>query len=188
MLPAGGEVLESGRLVEVRWQGLADDVDELELLLLVGDGEPVALRLTDQLDGSTRSFLWRVPSLPACRARLRLRWGRDGVETEVEPSAPFAILSGTAAPHDRVCFREGELWVCRSDSGAEPVLDRDGRVTESGAGRGLSAVVESSPESAPDLVGSRRHGLADNRRRAVVAAVADPETSAHRPLTIPLRP
>lgn len=70
----------------------------------------------------------------------------------------------------------------------ELVLDDDDRVVEDAAGRELSAVLEWSPEIDHDLTRNRCHDSKTIGRRPVVAVVSDPETAAHLPLTIPLRP
>jgi hypothetical protein len=186
--PTGGDVVVSGQLVEVRWQALDDDVDEMELLLLIGDRDPLSLRLTRQIDGSSRSILWRVPNLPVSRARLRLRWGRDGVETEGEPSEPFTILLARTAPFESLRFRDGEWWVCRGSIVDEAALDRDGRVVASREGRAIVAVMSSESETSHDGVPDRCCSTVGVHRRPGGTVIADPETTAHRPLTIPLRP
>ncbi|MGD8441176.1 MAG: hypothetical protein PVG53_11605, partial [Holophagae bacterium] len=85
----------------------------------------------------------------------------DGVSmTDGVTSAPFSILLGTAAAHETVRVRDGELWICPGEGGVDPVIDRNDRVVGGAAGRGLRAVVEWSPEIDHGLARSHCHGPA----------------------------
>lgn len=98
--------LEPGEVVTVGWEGLPANVDELEFLLVIDDGEVV--RLTPQFMPSKGSFGWTVPNLTSHAAVLELRVGIAGVETVVAASDPFAIRGGARRAH--VEFRDGEWW------------------------------------------------------------------------------
>ena len=98
--------VEAGEVVTVGWEGLPANVDELEFLLVTGDGEPV--RLTPQLMPSNGSFGWTVPNLPSRAAVLELRAGIEGEETVLASSEPFVIRGAPRAAH--VEFRDGEWW------------------------------------------------------------------------------
>ena len=108
--PTGGEVLVAGSAVEIRWQGLATDIDEMELLLSVDDGRRSQLRLTPQLAPGLDRYVWVVPNLPTHHATLRLRVGRHGVEVEGEPGEPFAIIGRADIPATHLRLSGGEWW------------------------------------------------------------------------------
>jgi hypothetical protein len=112
-VPSGAAALTSGELVDVRWDPLPADVEELELLLVVDETATASVRLSPQLAGTTSSFQWRVPNLPGENARLRLRYGRGGREVEAEPSLPFAIHLRVGQPLEAVTFHRGEWWLTR---------------------------------------------------------------------------
>lgn len=116
--PRGGETLQGGQVVEVRFDGVPDDVEEMELLLIAGPERTIAFRLTEMFDPATRSFSWTVPNLVLPQASLVLRMGEDD-EREVEsaPSSPFAIEPSPSRAAARLDDRHGELWV--SDGGVE---------------------------------------------------------------------
>jgi len=186
--PETGTPVVAGQLVEVRWEQLPDEVDEMELLLEMNSGAVERLRLTPQLDGATRSYLWRVPNLVARGVRLRLRWGRDGVETEGEPSAPFSIRPDTTRPLDGVRFSRGEWWVGRGLADIEPVGKGHGGVVPPGADGSLTGVISMVTEVAPDGTGVRLHHPRDPSRRRGSDTPIGPGLDDHGPLTIPLRP
>lgn len=89
--------LTAGALVDVRWVSLCDaSANEVELVLSVDGGLTFPVRLTASLPPCASEFRWRVPSLPATRARLAVRGGVKGhPETErlAFVSGQFAILS-----------------------------------------------------------------------------------------------
>jgi hypothetical protein len=106
--PVFGTV-RAGETAKIEWQGLPRQVAELELLLTI-EGRKLPVRVTPQLAASAGVLLWRVPNLPSRRARLTIRYGLDGEETENAPSAPFEILPAAGEPPARLAFREGEWW------------------------------------------------------------------------------
>jgi hypothetical protein len=108
--PSAGAVVSPGELVEIRWSAPGRDVDELEILLILGDQARQALRLTPQLNPTTSSYLWTVPNLPATNARLVLRVGRKGHEEEDEPGPPFHIAGSDRSPLETLGFINGEWW------------------------------------------------------------------------------
>lgn len=115
--PRAGETLRGGQVVEVRFEGVPDDVDEMELLLIAGPDRSIAFRVTEMLDPATRSFPWTVPNLVLPQASLILRMGEEDLEHEAEPSAAFAIEPSPSRAVARLDYRHGELWV--SDGGIE---------------------------------------------------------------------
>lgn len=104
--------VEAGEVVTIGWEGLPANVDELEFLLVTGDGEPV--RLTPQLMPSNGSFGWTVPNLPSRAAVLELRAGIEGEEIVLALSEPFVIRGAPRAAH--IEFRDGEWWGNRARS------------------------------------------------------------------------
>ena len=118
--PAPGRVLRAGTSVKIRWTGVPEQTDELEILLWLGDGARDPLRLTGELDGRTRSFTWLVPNLPSARARLLVRYREEGLETEAEPGPSFLILPDLARPIEEVRRHDGELWLGGSLSPCAP--------------------------------------------------------------------
>lgn len=189
MAPDGGATLVAGELVEVRWQGLPVDVDEMELLLEVDHTAAVRVRLTPQLAAASRSYAWRVPNLPGRNACLRLRWGRGGVETEGEPSASFAILADPRAPFDGARFHRGEWWIAAAPfSPLELPWQGWSRVLDTSTGRPQPAAAAGVEELEPGSFNPRREPAATRAARRGAARTIRPEVSAHHPLTIPLRP
>jgi hypothetical protein len=186
--PAGGETFDAGQVVEVRWEGLPADVDEMELLLDVDEHAAWRLRLTPQLAATSDGYLWRVPNLPGNRATLRLRWGRDGVETEGEPSAPFALRVDRDEPVEGLRFHAGEWWIADGEPTRLPPWRTVGRgfglVVGHPQPAATSEGVESLLEAAPPELG-RGDGRAAARGEP---APGRPHSTVRRPLTAPLRP
>jgi hypothetical protein len=145
------------------------------------------VRLTPQLAGATRSFLWKVPNLLAARARLRLRWGLDGIEVEGEPSAPFAILPDRTSRFDGVRSRCGELWLSDGSADREPILDGHNRVIPGGVDRPLLGAISGVTEVVPDETAHNRPIPPDPGNRLRCGGSCNTEIADHRPLTIPLR-
>lgn len=115
--PRAGETLQGGQIVEVRFEGVPENVDEMELLLTAGPDRAISFRLTEMLDPTTRSYRWAVPNLVLPQATLILRMGEDELEAESSPSDPFAIEPSPTPTLARLDFRHGELWV--SDGAGE---------------------------------------------------------------------
>lgn len=109
--PTRGETLHAGEIVEIRWSSVEKDVDELEILLSLGDDGAPPLRLTAQLEPGTAAFRWTVPNLPARSARIWLRVGLEGEEVEGTPSEPFTITGTTSSAPAAIRLSAGELWV-----------------------------------------------------------------------------
>lgn len=108
--PASGDRLVAGGLTHVRWSSLPPDTEEFELLLSLDGGRSYGLRLTPQLDPTVGVYAWRVPNLPAPRARLRLRVGVDGREIECPPGEIFTIVPTDTEPQTLLEHRAGEWW------------------------------------------------------------------------------
>ena len=119
LLPEG-PTLRPGQTVEVSWQGVPESARECELLLELTAGRPSA-RVGARFEHGEASFAWRVPNLPATRARLVLRAGIRHEEVEVGWSEPFEIVASPFALPAVVSRHEGELWVGRPDTGEPPL-------------------------------------------------------------------
>ena len=187
VVPAGGEHLIPGQLVEVRWDGLPDGVHEMELLLELDGGAPYEVRLTPQLIGSSRSLAWEVPNLPAEGARLRLRWNRDGIETEGEPSAVFSIVPKPRSPIDGTHLDCGEWWIgSGSPSDKNSVAVHGLLITGLGEHTLLGAISDTTEVSLSQTRGRREFSLQPGRELSWTRP-SDPEKAARCPLSIPLR-
>ncbi len=125
-----GAALDAGGVVEVRWSGLADSADEVELLLSLDGGRTYSLRLTDELDPKGGSFSWEVPGLDSDRARLAIRMGIAGAEVIAAATAPFSISRDPSTPPVRLRWRSGEIWTAS---------DGEAQAPEREPGRGLAA-------------------------------------------------
>ena len=111
-LSAGaGQALDPGETVVVRFSGIPADVDEFELLLVAGANRPFRLRISKDMPADTPSFLWTVPNLDLADARLVLRMGRRGRETEGARSDPFSIAGSPYEASTRLEVRFGEVWI-----------------------------------------------------------------------------
>jgi hypothetical protein len=106
-LPA---TVTAGDELVLTWSGVPEDAEELELLLSVDDGRSFKLRASPELDGSQRTWRWRVPAIAAERARLRLRFGKGRREIELGPSTSFCIVLPAGLAPDFEVFHEGGWW------------------------------------------------------------------------------
>ena len=123
LLPVeAGNDLEAGQTVELRFSGIPEDSEEFELLLVGGAGQPFVLRLSESLPGDTRSLLWTVPNLALAEARLMVRFERDELEVEGQPSEPFSIEGSPSRALTRLELRQGELWIEPDGDGGRPPL------------------------------------------------------------------
>ena len=113
--PAEGASLHEGDTVQIRWSGVPADAEEIELLLSVDGGEHFSLRLTDELDSSSGSFLWRVPSLLTDSASLAIRMGVHGREIMSAPGPLFRLSHGPSTPGALLRWKAGEFWVDSHD-------------------------------------------------------------------------
>jgi hypothetical protein len=187
LAPPGGTRLTAGEAVVVRWSGLPNRTEEMELLLTLDDGSRTTIRLTGQLAPALDSHLWVVPNLPSHNARIRLRFGVGGEEVETTPGAPFEIVAAAAGPVSELSFAAGEWWL--------------GRVATSNAGCGeprrTSVEVPAAGSPAEVLAEAQHHSsalsgdIAPDRRLLVIAAdrASDPPhpPRSNRPLSAPRR-
>ena len=115
LFPQAGETLVSGTSVEIRWSPLPDDVEEMELLLTIDELNAVSIRVTPQIDPQAGSFLWDVPRIAVTKARLQIRYGRDGQETDGRPGETFSISVSPCLGMAPLLHRDGELWIAPDD-------------------------------------------------------------------------
>lgn len=187
VVPAGGERLVPGQVVEVRWERLPNDVDEMELLLELDGGAPYEVRLTPQLIGSSRSLAWEVPNLPAESARLRLRWNHDGTEIEGEPSAVFTIVPKPGSPTDGTHLDCGEWWIGAGSPGAGGSSFVRARLIIDFGDHALLGAMSENSEVAPSQTRGRRYFSLQPGRELFWRRPSDPEKATRCPLSIPLR-
>jgi hypothetical protein len=102
--------LTAGDEMELRWSELPGETEELELLLSLDDGRTFHVRVSEELQGGTRHYRWRVPNLPAERARLRLRIGGRERESEGATSPAFESLGALGAALELDQVHEGNWW------------------------------------------------------------------------------
>jgi len=105
-----GAEITAGQVVELAWGELPAGVEETEILLSLDDGRHFSIRVTPELDARERCYRWRVPNLPAARARLRMRLGSARAEIETAPTPPFRIAGAVARSAPRPLFHEGTFW------------------------------------------------------------------------------
>ena len=110
LAPPGG-LVRAGETVELSWPPVPAGVEEMEILLSLDDGQSYPVRVSPELDARERRYRWRVPNLPAQRARLRLRLGTERAEIETEPTPAFRILGSEGASEDRAPVVEGTAWL-----------------------------------------------------------------------------
>jgi hypothetical protein len=124
----GGEALVAGSSVEIRWALLPEDVEEMELLLSIDGLDAASIRLTPRMDPRAGSFRWDVPRIAAAAARLRIRYGQDGRETDGEPGETFSIALSPCLGTSPLLHRDGEFWVAPDDCLPSTALGFDGLV------------------------------------------------------------
>ncbi len=172
--PAAGSVLRAGTFVEVHWTGIPQESDELEVLLWLGDGARVPIRLTGELDGRTRSFTWRVPNLPSANARLFVRFEEDGREAEGESGPAFTILGDKSRPIEAVRLHCGELWTGTGPTGSSApeaglAEGRDSHVETGMVVHPVLATFREDLDAAPVLAGTLTDALTAGRLAIVPA-------------------
>ena len=104
-------MVSAGQVVELRWSALPGDADEAELVLSLDGGRSWPVRVSPELEAREGLYRWRVPDLPADRARLALRVGGAAGERLAALSREFRIAHVAGAPAPELGFREGWLWI-----------------------------------------------------------------------------
>jgi hypothetical protein len=108
-LIASGSV-HAGQVLDIRWNTVPADVDEIELVLSVDGGRHYPIRISAELSGHENSFQWRVPNLGVREARLRLRAHHHGREIESGPGNEFAIIADPTRAAELGLVHEGGWW------------------------------------------------------------------------------
>jgi len=188
----GPRPLRAGAWVEFTWDAIdLPTVDEMELVLSLDGGRTYPLRVTGRLDPATRTIAWRVPALPASRARIALRVGAgeaDEEESIVSVGDEFAIVAEDRAALEELFLVRGE-WRTRE---AAPARGADCR--EPGLAGAPSEELRSAPAATPLVEPPRPLFAAKGalsiarrleRRRDPLRLRSEPGSA--RPLEIPLR-
>jgi hypothetical protein len=119
-------VVTAGESVVLRWSSLPADVDELEIVLSLDGGRTFPVRVSPELEAREGVYRWRVPDLPAGRARLMLRVGGKRGERTGALSPEFRIVHAGGGPRPDLGFHAGHFW-----TGLGPLQD----ATRAGIGR-----------------------------------------------------
>jgi hypothetical protein len=188
--PAEGASLHAGDTVEIRWSGVPADAEEIELLLSVDGGRHFSLRLTDELDSRSGSFLWRVPSLLTDTASLAIRVGAHGKESVSAPGPLFRLSHSPSTPGVLLRWKAGEIWVdsrdadvaaLRATRSASGLSVHPGRITS--VPGGSEAVSLRRPSARPESVAHHSPGCAYRDAEKPLAIGSPPRL----PLSIPQR-
>ena len=165
LAPGARAALESGASVRVAWS-LAEtrdrEPDEMELVLSLDGGRTFPVRVTRNLSPGTRSFAWRVPTLPTAHAQLALRTGEDGDEEIELVGDEFSIEIGPGAPLEPTTRVAGE-WRTRDalDDDSEHPLSLPASLAGAPGSIGripqIPAVLTPKPPQAA-VAGPRHHG------------------------------
>lgn len=178
-VPDGGAV-RAGDEIELCWDGLDADVYEVEFELSLDGGRWI--RISPELDALDGRWTWRVPSLAAERAQLRLRCGGEHREAVAATSALFGIVSRPG--HDREFL--GEWW---------PALDRQACDSAPAglASREIPVLAAAAEAALADVPGAPGLAVPSNSG-ATLAPPADapPPAGSHharsaRPTFVPMR-
>lgn len=127
--PIPGERLEPGESIEVSWaldRHQAVAFDEMELVLSLDGGRTFPLRLTRDLSPESGRVTWRVPALPAGKARLALRGGSDeepDLESIAAVSDAFEIVPRAGLDLEQLFQFRGEWRTRESATSPPPAAD-----------------------------------------------------------------
>jgi len=112
----------AGQVVTLRWSGLPADVAEVEIVLSLDGGRSYHVRVSPELEAREGGYRWRVPDLPAIRARLLLRTGGGAGERAGAVSGEFRIVHASGVEGPQLGFHEGQFWTGFDDPPAVPGL------------------------------------------------------------------
>lgn len=116
--PSSGARLDAGRQIEIRWEGIPDGVEEMELLVSL-DGSRRFARVVD-LEPTGASYIWQVPSLPTEHAVLAIRGRVDEREILLLESGAFSIEQKAGDGLQALSYHGGELWTDTAGSSTPP--------------------------------------------------------------------
>jgi hypothetical protein len=103
-------VVTAGESVVLRWSSLPADVDEIEVVLSLDGGRTFPVHVSPELEAREGVYRWRVPDLPAGRARLMLRMGGERGERTGALSPEFRIVHAGGGPRPDLGFHAGHFW------------------------------------------------------------------------------
>ncbi len=180
--------MRSGERLVIRWEDPSPPGREWEAFLSLDGGRTFPIRLTPHLSSGTRSFAWRVPELAASDARIRLRFGDERFERQVDfpetfsirPSGRGRVLAARCTDIGRRPFRgeeENVAWVEGAPSGANSRLVSP----PSPAGLASGAAWESGTQILTFVRSSDRNLEPSTEPRGVLAASGTISTPRSRP-------
>lgn len=169
-------VVVAGEQHTLAWTAPAG-VIELELEISLDDGRSWS-RLSPELHGAVQSWVWRVPSTPSDRARVRLRVGTEHGEYDLAPTDAFRIElpAGEALP---------PAWHPHAWRGRAALPGTFGRARER-----LWSGVDRLPADHPPRVETpavAREELARLDGHDLAVLPVAPMTGGHAPRFVPLR-
>ena len=182
-----GAEIQAGQIVELSWGELPAGVEEMEILLSLDDGQHYSIRVSPELDAHERHYRWRVPNLPAGRARLRMRLGTARAEIETEPTSPFRIAGDSEPSPPPPLFHEGTFWTGLETPGSGAVdPDVFSPVTRLDAANPGSAIAEAPSRVTAHVAASKSPARDGARAEDSLAAHAAPHPprSSFSPLRI----
>ena len=176
-------VVTAGQWVELRWSGLPADVEELEIVLSLDGGRTYPVRVSPELEAPEGCYRWRVPDLPAARARLMLRIGGERGERAGAHSREFRIAHAAGVPRPELGYHEGQLW-----TGLEPPPGA-ARVGIARDAPRFEAPADAAPCVSPDPVlrAAAPETLRAPAASAPVAPAPRSRSSRPAPCEVPLR-
>ena len=176
-------VVTAGQSVELRWSALPADVEELELVLSLDGGRTYPVRVSPELEAREGGYRWRVPDLPAARARLMLRMGGEEGERAGARSREFRIVHAEGVPRPELGFHEGQFW-----TGLDP-LEGPARAGLAQDGPRFGDLADGVPctPPAPALRAAPPESVRAPAMRAVAAVAPQGRFSDFAPREVPLR-
>ena len=109
-------VVHPGDVIELEWAVEGGDVDELEVVLAVDEGQRFTVRVTPELEPTTHRWSWTVPDLPSAHARLAIRYGEEDEEKISLPTNEFRIEPRAA---EASAPRVARVWISRPGLSAD---------------------------------------------------------------------
>jgi hypothetical protein len=176
-------VVTAGQSVELRWSALPADVEELEIVLSLDGGLTYPVRVSPELEAREGGYRWRVPDLPASRARLMLRMGGEEGERAGARSREFRIVHAEGVPRPELGFHEGEFW-----TGLDPLEGpaRAGLAQDGPRFEDLPDGVPCTPP-APVLRAAPPESVRAPAMRAAAAVAPQGRSAGFAPREVPLR-
>ncbi len=80
LLRVPAQAVRAGDAVELSWSGLPRSAHEVEFELSLDGGS--WRRISPEIEGAEGAFCWHVPAGYSGEARVRMRWGGEGYESE----------------------------------------------------------------------------------------------------------